>query len=59
MRSMAKSRSVQRSLLGIDRLVEGYEVFGEFGKIPEVFEADDGEGRGGEAVFAGILSAER
>jgi len=42
-------------LLGIDGLVEGHEVVGEFGEILEVFKADDGKGGGGEAVFAGIL----
>jgi hypothetical protein len=42
-------------LLGIDRLVDGDEVGSEIGDFMEVFEADDGEGGGSEAVFAGIL----
>ena len=41
--------------LGVDGLVEGDEVVLEVGDFLEVFEADDGEGGGGEAVFAGIL----
>jgi len=31
------------------------EVFPEGGDLIEVFEADNGEGSSGEAVFAGIL----
>jgi hypothetical protein len=42
-------------LLGIDGLVEGDEVVAEMGDFLEVLEADDGEGRAGELVFAGIL----
>ncbi len=42
-------------LLGVDGLVEGDEVVLEMGDLLEVFEADDSEGGGGEAVFAGIL----
>ena len=42
-------------LLGVDGLVEGDEVVAEMGDFLKVFEADDGEGRGGELVFAGIL----
>jgi hypothetical protein len=41
--------------LGVDGLVEGDEVVAEAGDFLEVFEADDGEGRAGELVFAGIL----
>ena len=41
--------------LGIDGLVKGDEVVAEAGDFLEVFEADDGEGRSGELVFAGIL----
>jgi hypothetical protein len=41
--------------LGVDWLVEVDEVVSEMGDLLEVFEADDGEGRGGEAVSAGIL----
>jgi len=33
----------------------GDEVFQEVGDLIDVFEADDGEGRACEAVFAGIL----
>jgi hypothetical protein len=36
-------------------VVEVHQVFLEMGDLIEVFEADDGEGGGGEAVFAGIL----
>jgi hypothetical protein len=36
-------------------VIEGDEVFAEVGDLIEVFEADDGEAGGGEAVFAGIL----
>jgi hypothetical protein len=42
-------------LLGVDGLVEGDEVIPEAGDFLEIFEADDGEGRAGEQVFAGIL----
>ena len=42
-------------LLGVDGLVAGDEVFAEAGDFVEVFEADDGEDGGGEAVFAGVL----
>jgi hypothetical protein len=41
--------------LGIDGLVDGDEIVAEAGNFLEVFEADYGEGRGGELVFAGIL----
>jgi hypothetical protein len=41
--------------LGIDGAVGFDEVFPEGGDLIEVFEADDGEAGGGEAVFAGIL----
>ncbi len=41
--------------LGVDGLVDGQEVGSEMGDLLEVFEADDGEGGGSEAVFAGIL----
>jgi len=36
-------------------VVEVHQVFLEMGDLIEVFEADDGEGGGGEAVFAGVL----
>ena len=42
-------------LLGVDGLVDGDEVLAEAGDLVEVFEADDGEGGGGESVFAGVL----
>jgi hypothetical protein len=42
-------------LLGVDGLVEGDEVVAEVGDFLEVLEADDGEGRAGELVLAGIL----
>jgi hypothetical protein len=42
-------------LLGVDGLVDGDEVFAEAGDLVEIFEADDGEGGGGEAVLAGVL----
>jgi hypothetical protein len=42
-------------LLGVDGLVEGDELVAEMGDFLEVLEADDGEGRAGELVFAGIL----
>ncbi len=41
--------------LGVDRLVEGDEVGAEALDFIEFFEADDGEGGGGEAVFAAVL----
>ena len=41
--------------LGVDGLVDGNEVGPETVDFLEVFEADDGEGGGIEAVFAGIL----
>jgi hypothetical protein len=41
--------------LGVDGLEDGQEVVLEVGDLLEVFEADDGEGEGGEAVFAGVL----
>jgi hypothetical protein len=40
--------------LGVDGLVDGGEVAGEVGNFVEVFEADDGESGGGEAVLYGI-----
>ena len=43
-------------LLGVDGLVDGDSVLAEAGDLVEVFEADDGEGGGGEPVFAGVLS---
>ena len=43
-------------LLMVDGLVDGDEVGLEVGDGVEVFEADDGEVGGGEAVFAGVLS---
>ena len=41
--------------LGVEGLVEGHEVVPEVGDFIEVFEADDGEGGGGESMFAGVL----
>ena len=41
--------------LGVDGPVEGHEVVLEMGDLLEVFEADNGEAGGGEAVLAGIL----
>ena len=41
--------------LGVDGLVDGDEVGAEMGDLVEVFEADDREGGGGEAMFAAIL----
>jgi hypothetical protein len=41
--------------LRVDGLVDGDEVVHEMGDFLEVFEADDGEAGGGEAVFAGVL----
>jgi hypothetical protein len=41
--------------LGIDGLIDGDKVVAEAGDFLEVFEADYGEGGGGEDVFAGIL----
>jgi hypothetical protein len=41
--------------LGVDGLIEGDEVIAEMGDFLKIFDADDGEGRGGEHVFAGIL----
>jgi len=40
--------------LGVDGLVDGGEVRFEMGDFVEVFEADDGEGGGCEAVKAGV-----
>jgi hypothetical protein len=40
--------------LGVDGLVDGDEIGSEMGDFIEVFEADDGEGGGSEAVFATI-----
>ena len=40
--------------LGVDGLVDGGEVGREMGDLVQVFEADDGEGGGGEAVRAGV-----
>src|SRR5579864_65111 len=42
-------------LLRVDGLVEGDEIGSEIGDLVEIFEPDDGEGRGGKAVSAGIL----
>jgi hypothetical protein len=42
-------------LLGVDGLVDGDEVLAEASDLVEIFEADDGEGGGGESVFAGVL----
>jgi hypothetical protein len=43
-------------LLGIDGPIDGDEVVAEAGDLVEFFEADDGEGGGGESVLAGVLS---
>ena len=40
--------------LGVDGLVDGGEVGCEMGDLLEVFEPDDGEGGGSEAVRAGV-----
>ena len=40
--------------LGVDRLVDGGEVGFEMGDFLEIFESDDGEGGGSEAVRAGV-----
>jgi hypothetical protein len=42
-------------LLGVDGLVDVNEIVFEFGDGVELFETDDGEVGGGEAVFAGVL----
>jgi hypothetical protein len=44
-----------KEFLGVDGLVDGEEVLPEVVDFLEVFEADDGEGGGGEAVLAGVL----
>jgi len=41
--------------LGVDGLVEGDEVVAEMGDFLKILDADDGEGRAGEHVFAGVL----
>jgi hypothetical protein len=41
--------------LGIDGVVAGDEVGAEVGDFLDVFEADDGEAGGGEAMLAGVL----
>src|ERR1035437_2786305 len=41
--------------LGVDGLVDGDGVLAEVGDFVDVFEADDGEGGGGESVFTGVL----
>jgi hypothetical protein len=41
--------------LGVDGLVDGHGVVPEVRNFVDVFEADDGEGGGGEAVFTGVL----
>ena len=43
-------------LLGVDWPVDGDEIGAEAGDLLEVFEADDGEVGGGEAVLAGVWS---
>src|SRR6202035_2525484 len=42
-------------LLGVDGLVNGNQIGAEVVDFLEVFEADDGEVRGGEAVLAGVV----
>jgi len=44
-------------LLRVDGLVDGDQIVAEAGDFLEVFEADDGEGRTGEDVLAGVLGA--
>ena len=44
-------------LLGVDGLVGGDEVVAETADFLNVLDADDGEGRTGEHVFAGVLGA--
>ena len=44
-----------KEFLGVDGLVDGNEVGSEVFYFMEVFEADDGEGGGSEAVISGIL----
>jgi hypothetical protein len=41
--------------LGIDGLVAGDEVGAEVSDFVDIFEADDGEAGGGEAMLAGVL----
>ena len=41
--------------LGIDWFVDGDEICFEVSDFLEVFEADYGEGGGGESVFDGVL----
>jgi hypothetical protein len=45
----------REEFLGVDGPVEVHQVFPEVGDLIEVFEANDGVGGSGEAVFAGIL----
>jgi hypothetical protein len=40
--------------LGVDRLIDAGEIGFEMGDLLEIFEADDGEGGGDEAVRAGV-----
>jgi hypothetical protein len=44
-----------KEFLGVDGLVDGEEVLPEVVNFLEVFEADDGEGGGGESMLAGVL----
>ena len=39
-----------KKLLGVDGLVESYQISGEMCNLVQVFQADDGEGGGSEAV---------
>ena len=41
--------------LGVDGPIDGYGVVAEMADFVDVFEAHDGEGGGGEPVFAGVL----
>jgi hypothetical protein len=41
--------------LGVDGLVDGDGVLAWAGDLVETLKADDGEGGGGESVFAGVL----
>ena len=43
-------------LLGVDGQVAGDGVIAQAGDFVDLFEADDGEGGGGESVLAGVLS---
>lgn len=53
---LAEGGTLEREqLLRIGRLVDGDQVIFEAGNFVELFETDDGEGGGREAVLAGVL----